>query len=87
MQKMHIDYGLHLWGREHISGSRALMLRNGRTKMKPEVTYRTATPEEVSRIIARAHAERSAFIAAFAAKTGARLRGLFHKTPSGAAAA
>jgi hypothetical protein len=64
------------------------MLRNGKTKMKTDVrTYHTATPEEVTRILARAQAERSAFIAAFAVKTSAKLRGLFTKTPSGVAAA
>ncbi|MCX8226866.1 MAG: hypothetical protein OTI35_12380 [Sulfitobacter sp.] len=51
--------------------------------MTNNVTYRTATPVEVNRILARAQAERSAFIAAFAARTSAKLRGLFAKAPRG----
>ena len=57
--------------------------KNGKLKMTNNVTYRTATPVEVNRILARAQAERSAFIAAFAARTSAKLRGLFAKAPRG----
>ncbi|WP_175498480.1 RSP_7527 family protein [Sulfitobacter marinus] len=52
--------------------------------MTTNVTYRTATPLEVDRILARANAERSAFIASLAIKASAKLRGLFSKTPRGA---
>ncbi len=52
--------------------------------MSTNLTYRTATPAEIDRIIAQAQAERSAFIAAFALRTTAKLRGLFVKTPRGA---
>ncbi|WP_415254442.1 RSP_7527 family protein [Sulfitobacter sp.] len=52
--------------------------------MTTNVTYRTATPSEVDRILARANAERSAFIASLATKASAKLRGLFAKTPRGA---
>lgn len=55
--------------------------------MRTEVTYHTATPAEVNRILAKAQAERSAFIAAYASKAAAKLRGLFAKTPRGVAAA
>ncbi|MBQ0806261.1 MAG: hypothetical protein KBT65_15565 [Sulfitobacter sp.] len=52
--------------------------------MSTNFTYRTATPADANRIIAQAQAERSAFIAAFARRTSAKLRGLFVKTPRGA---
>ncbi|MFT6088586.1 MAG: hypothetical protein ACI80I_003294 [Akkermansiaceae bacterium] len=84
MQKLHIDYGLHLCMVRHICIPRAMKPRNGKLKMTTNVTYRTATPSEVDRILARANAERSAFIASLATKASAKLRGLFAKTPRGA---
>ncbi len=55
--------------------------------MKTEMTYQTATPAEVTRVLAEAQALRSAYIAAFAARTATKVRGLFNRTPRQAAAA